>query len=111
MLRNLASKSFDSISSSSSSTGGGTNGSQDSSVYDKLRLLSNSAQPWPTHSSAWYVPSASSVNISSTHSLLNSVASANTPNGAYGSDNIHNSSEINKLNMSNGECKKGKKYF
>lgn len=30
--------------------------SQDSNVYDKLRLL-NGGQPWSTHGSAWYVPS------------------------------------------------------
>lgn len=57
VLRNLASKSFDSVSSASSSNGAtltnnNDNDSQSLQVYDKLRLLQN--QPWPQQ--AWYMP-------------------------------------------------------
>jgi paired box protein 6 len=59
VLRNLASKSFDSVSSASSSNGAthanlmNDNDSQSLQVYDKLRLL-QSNQPWPQQ--AWYMP-------------------------------------------------------
>ncbi len=104
MLRNLASKSFDSISSSSSTTGG--TGSQDGSNYDKLRLINNNNNnhPWSTHTSAWYMPQ---VTGCLTSSLLNGQL---TPNGTSYND-IHNSNDLNKINMSNGECKKGKFFF
>ncbi len=72
VLRNLASKSFDSASSASSSSNGqmnqnmssggslsglsglvGSGNNQDpGNVYDKLRLL-NGGQPWSNHASAW----------------------------------------------------------
>lgn len=105
VLRNLASKSFDSISSSSSSTGGtGGGGSQDGSAYDKLRILNNSHH-WPSHTSAWYMPQVTGC-LSSSHTLINGNGQM-TPNGTYSNNDLQNSSDINKINMSNGECKKG----
>ena len=118
VLRNLASKSFDSISSSSSSTGGGGGGiggggggggaSQDGSTYDKLRLLNNN-HPWPSHTPAWYnmVPQVTGC-LTSSHSLMNGQM---TPNGTSYNNDLQNSNDINKLNMSNGECKKGNYYY
>jgi hypothetical protein len=95
----LASKSFDSISSASSSTGG-TNGSQDETVYDKLRLL-NGGQPWANHTSAWYVPTSAAVAAAaaaSTHPLMN--VSSNISPGSF-TNNMHNSIDTSV------DCKKG----
>jgi hypothetical protein len=43
--------------------------------------------------------------LTSSHSLMNGQM---TPNGtSYSNNDLQNSNDINKLNMSNGECKKG----
>ena len=131
VLRNLASKSFDSVSSTSSSSGGISNSAtgggggsgtacQEANVYDKLRLLNN-GQPWSTHASAWYVPSsaaaaAAAVNAAFSQHLngqnspspYNNMSHLDLLNENQGNQHHHllNSSDI-KLDLNGNECKKG----
>ncbi len=120
VLRNLASKTFDSSSSASSSTGNsgsnssvsGTSPNQENNanVYDKLRLL-NGGQPWSTHPSAWYVPSAAAAAaVFSQH--MNGQGSPSPYNNLVHHDHLNenhshhlNSSDM-KLDM-HDDCKKG----
>ena len=123
MLRNLASKSFDSASSTSSSAGVSTNGnssSPDGNVYDKLRLL-NGGQPWSQHSSAWYVPSpgAAAAAAAAFSQHINGHSSPTNYNGGYhdplneNHPNIHHMGHMveNKFDINGHDLKKGKYFF
>ena len=96
VLRNLASKSFDSPTGtntptpSSNPTQNNSN-QQDSNVYDKLRMLNN-GQPWSAHPSAWYVPPSMAVF---------SMNGQTSPTNNYHDQYQMNNSDLN-------ECKKGK---
>ena len=130
VLRNLASKSFDSASSASSSTGistSNTNGSNanvsQDNVYDKLRLL-NSGQAWPTHPSAWYVPSptsaaAAAATLGAAFHHMNGQGSPNSHYNALGHlDSLggdgHHHHHLHGHHANGGDlndCKKGKCSF
>ena len=86
---------------------------QENNVYDKLRLL-NGGQPWSTHASAWYVPSAAAaaaVNAFSQH--MNGQNSPSPYNSLSHHDHLnenqlnHLNSNHMKLDMNNDDCKKG----
>lgn len=116
VLRNLASKSFDSSSSTSSSTVtsnvSNTPNVNQEEVYDKIRLFNNS-QPW-SHS-AWYMPSAAAaVAASAAFSHMNG-QNSQSPYGSMNNidplnenQNHHLGNPDIKLDLSANECKKGK---
>ncbi|CAF0792474.1 unnamed protein product [Brachionus calyciflorus] len=98
VLRNLASKSFESppnnsISNNTNNTQNNNNSNnntqqQDNNVYDKLRMLNN-GQPWSAHPSAWYVPPSMA--------MFGSMNGQTSPN--YNEQYQMNNSDLN-------ECKK-----
>lgn len=90
VLRNLASKSFDSPPTASSSNGPSAP-QADTNVYDKLRMLNNT-QPWSAaHPSAWYVPPTMA---------MFSMNAQTSPSSHYQDQYHMNNSEL-------AECKKG----
>lgn len=91
VLRNLASKSFEAPSNSSSSSNQNLVSQTDNNVYDKLRMLNNS-QPWSAHPSAWYVPPSMAVF---------------SMNGQTSPSHYHDQYQMNNSDLA--ECKKGKK--
>ena len=105
VLRNLASKSFDTASSGSSSAGNTSlngpndNSSHNNNVYDKLRLL-NQNQPWS--STPWYVPTAAAAAAAFTQHMNGS--NQYNPLG----ENHLNNQHLNSNDMLNGlDYKKG----
>jgi len=121
VLRNLASKSFDSASSASSTTGlssssAGSGSSPSGDVYDKLRML-NGGQPWSQHSAPWYVPSPGTAAAAAA-AFSHHINGQSSPHYAgYAHDplnenhpNIHNLGHLaeNKFDIHGHELKKGK---
>jgi hypothetical protein len=83
VLRNLASKSFDSSSSASSSHGSGAGSSPDVAIYDKLRLL-NGAPAWSHHSAAaWYAPSPGAAAAAASAAFSQHINGQSSPAHGY----------------------------